>query len=79
MGKGESAQMGIFMELFLKAVAELGKRFDQNIWLDAVDIALPGAWGEGYKLENYPKDLFKTIFWLFDLLFLILYDVFERR
>ena len=51
----------LFMELFLKAVAELGKRFDQNIWLDAVDIALPGAWGEGYKLENYPKDLFKTI------------------
>ena len=51
----------LFMELFLKAVTALGKRFDSNPWLDAVDISLPGAWGEGHKLELYPEDLLKTI------------------
>jgi len=51
----------LFMELFLKAVTALGRRFDSNPWLDAVDISLPGAWGEGHKLELYPDDLFKTI------------------
>ena len=51
----------LFMELFLKAVTALGRRFDSSPWLDAVDISLPGAWGEGHKLELYPSDLFKTI------------------
>ena len=51
----------LFMELFLEAVKKLGKRFDSDPWLDAVDISLPGAWGEGHKLDLYPDDLFKTI------------------
>lgn len=51
----------LFMELFLKAVTEIGNRFDSNPWLDGVDISLPGAWGEGSFLELYPDDLFETI------------------
>ena len=51
----------LFMELFLKAVTALGNRFDSNPWLDAVDISLPGAWGEGNRLKLYPEDLFETI------------------
>ena len=51
----------LFMELFLKAITALGQRFDANPWLDAIDISLPGAWGEGNRLELYPDDLFKTI------------------
>ena len=51
----------LFMELFLKAITALGRRFDSNPWLDAVDISLPGAWGEGFKLDRYPSDLYKTI------------------
>lgn len=51
----------LFMELFLKAVTALGKRFDSNPWFDAIDISLPGAWGEGHNLNQYPDDLLMKI------------------
>ena len=51
----------LFMELFLEAVRKLGERFDSDPWFDAIDVSLPGSWGEGHKLELYPDDLFKTI------------------
>lgn len=51
----------LFMELFLEAVKKLGERFDSDPWFDAIDISLPGSWGEGHKLDLYPDDLFKTI------------------
>lgn len=51
----------LFMELFLKAVTALGERFDSDPWFYAIDISLPGSWGEGHKLELYPDDLFMTI------------------
>lgn len=44
-----------FLKLFSRAVRAFGERFDNEPFLDAVDISLPGAWGEGYKLENYPQ------------------------
>lgn len=51
----------LFMELFLEAVKKLGERFDSDPWFYAIDISLPGSWGEGHKLELYPDDLFMTI------------------
>jgi len=51
----------LFMELFLKAVKAIGERFDSDPWFYAIDISLPGSWGEGHKLELYPDDLFMTI------------------
>ncbi len=51
----------LFLELFLKAVRALGERFDSSPEFYAIDISLPGAWGEGYKLENYPDDVLETI------------------
>jgi len=59
--KKDSPTDPLFMELFLEAIRKLGERFDSDPWLDAIDISLPGSWGEGYKLELYPDDLFKTI------------------
>ena len=50
-----------FMELFLRAVKALGERFDEDPVLEAIDISLPGAWGEGHKLELYPDDIFERI------------------
>lgn len=47
----------LFVDLFLEAVKHLGARFDSEPTLWAVDISLPGAWGEGYKLELYPDDI----------------------
>lgn len=45
-----------FIELFKQAVRAFGERFDDDPTLDMVDISLPGAWGEGSGLENYPEE-----------------------
>lgn len=51
----------LFIDLFLEAVRALGERYDSDPYFDAIDISLPGAWGEGYKLELYPPDTFDKI------------------
>lgn len=51
----------LFTELFLKAVKKIGEKFDGDSALYAMDISLPGAWGEGYKLELYADGIFKDI------------------
>ena len=51
----------LFLDLFLLAVCRLGERFDSDPTFNAIDISLPGAWGEGYKLELYPADVFERI------------------
>ena len=51
----------LFMELFLEAIRRFGERFDTSPYLEAIDISLPGAWGEGHKLELYPDNLFEMI------------------
>lgn len=51
----------LFFELFLKAVRKIGERFDEDERLYAIDICLPGAWGEGHKLELYGEDLYDRI------------------
>ncbi len=57
----ESPTHPLFMELFLRAVQAFGERFDADPTLDAVDISLPGAWGEGHRLQDYPEGLFREI------------------
>lgn len=51
----------LFLELFLDAVRALGKRFDSDPTFYAIDVSLPGSWGEGYKLELYPDDTMTRI------------------
>lgn len=51
----------LFLELFLKAVQKLGERYDSDPTFDAIDISLPGSWGEGHKLELYPEDTLERI------------------
>ena len=51
----------IFVDLFLEAIKAFGARFDSDPTLYAVDISLPGAWGEGFKLELYPDDIMVRI------------------
>ena len=50
-----------FLEYFLEAVRRLGERFDSCPYFDAIDISLPGAWGEGHRLEEYPDNVLETI------------------
>lgn len=48
----------LYVKLFTKAVKALGERFDNDPYLEAVDISLPGAWGEGCNFELYnPQDI----------------------
>ena len=51
----------LYTELFLEAVKHLGARFDSDPALYAVDISLPGAWGEGHKLELFGEDIITRI------------------
>ncbi len=46
----------LFLKLFGKAIEKLAERFDDEPVFHTVDICLPGAWGEGYKLELYPDE-----------------------
>ena len=43
-----------FLILFGNAIQKLGERFDRDPVFHTIDVCLPGAWGEGHKLENYP-------------------------
>ncbi len=45
-----------FLEYFGEAIRKIGERFDDDPYFDAIDISLPGSWGEGYKLELYPDE-----------------------
>ncbi len=52
----------LFLELFCQAVRKLGERFDDDPVFDAIDISLPGSWGEGHNLHLYsPEALQKLV------------------
>ena len=46
----------LFLELFCEAVRKLGERFDDEPVLYAIDISLPGSWGEGHNLHLYSAE-----------------------
>lgn len=50
-----------FLKLFAQAVRKLGERFDDDPTFDAIDISLPGSWGEGHKLELFPDEDIKML------------------
>ena len=52
----------LFLEYFGEAIRVLGENFDSDPTLYAVDICMPGAWGEGHNLHLYPaEDLNKLV------------------
>ena len=51
-----------FIKLFCNAVQKLGERFDKDPVLDAIDVSIPGAWGEGDHLERYSKEDINSIY-----------------
>ena len=46
----------LFLELFCEAVRKLGEHFDDEPVLYAIDISLPGSWGEGHNLHLYSAE-----------------------
>ena len=51
----------LFVELFCEAIRKIGERFDGEPVFDAIDISMPGAWGEGHKLHLYSQEILKKI------------------
>lgn len=54
----------IWISYFGEAVRQIARRFDTNPILDVVDVSLPGAWGEGCQVYDYPKEIVE---WLMDI------------
>ncbi len=52
----------LFLELFCLAVRKIAERFDSDPTLDAIDISLPGSWGEGHNLHLYSKESLQNLF-----------------
>ena len=48
-----------YLQLFGRAWEKIAERFDNDPRLDIVDICLPGAWGEGHKLNEYSEEVLK--------------------
>lgn len=46
----------LFLELFEHAIRKIGERFDDDPTFYAVDMCLPGAWGEGHNLHLYSEE-----------------------
>lgn len=49
-----------FLELFGSAIRKIGERFDDDPVLDALDVALPGAWGEGSSCKFFSEEQLKA-------------------
>jgi len=50
-----------FLQLFAKTIRVLGERYDNNPTLEIMDMSLPGAWGEGHNLEQFPIEDMKNL------------------
>ena len=52
----------LFLELFGEAIRKLGEKFDSEPIFDTMDISLPGAWGEGHRLDLYKTEDLEKLF-----------------
>ena len=57
----ESPEDPIWLTLFGEAIEAIGNAFDSDPTLDVVDISLPGAWGEGHRVDDYPRDALRAL------------------
>lgn len=55
----DSPKDPLYLELFGKAWEKIAEKYDDDPRLDIVDICLPGAWGEGHKIDEYPEEVLK--------------------
>ena len=51
----------LFLQLFYSAIRKIGERFDDEPIFDAIDISLPGSWGEGHNLHLYSQEALNEI------------------
>ncbi len=46
----------LWLRYFGEAIEALGNAFDGDPTLDVVDVSITGAWGEGHRVADYPKE-----------------------
>jgi hypothetical protein len=46
----------LFLQKFAKCIRKIGEKYDKNPLFLAIDVSLPGAWGEGSEWKEYPKE-----------------------
>ena len=51
----------LWLTLFGEAIEAIGAAFDKDPTLDVVDLSLTGSWGEGHRLEDYPREALRAL------------------
>ena len=57
----DSPEDPLWLRLFGEAIEAIGKAFDGDPTLDVVDLSLTGAWGEGHRVADYPREALETL------------------
>jgi len=57
----ESPSDPLWLRLFGEAIEAIGAAFDSDPTLDVVDLSLTGAWGEGHRVGDYPKEALEAL------------------
>ncbi len=51
----------VYLRHLSNAIEAIARRFDGNPTLDVMDISLTGAWGEGHRLDRYPREALESL------------------
>jgi len=57
----ESPSDPLWLRLFGEAIEAIGAAFDSDPTLDVVDISITGAWGEGHRVSEYPREVIQAL------------------
>ena len=57
----DSPQDPVFLQYFGEAIEAIAQRFDADPTLDVMDISITGAWGEGHRCDDYPREALERL------------------
>ena len=57
----DSPQDPVFLRYFGEAIEAIAQRFDEDPTLDVMDISITGAWGEGHRCAEYPREALQEL------------------
>lgn len=51
----------VYLRYFGEAARAIAERFDSDPVLDVMDVSITGAWGEGYRCDDYPTEALEAL------------------
>ena len=57
----DSPEDPVYLRYFGEAVEAFARLFDADPTLDVMDISITGAWGEGHRVDDYPREALKEL------------------